>query len=1575
MSNVNIGTLRAYLELDTSKWTSRLQQSVSSFAQVGDKIDQIGAKAERAGTVLSVGVTAPIVALGTAATKTFLDFDNAMKGVQAALTPTEAELKQLEAAAIEWGAKTQFSATESAEALGELGKAGFSVQQSIAGLPSVLQLATVAKMGLADAATLTADTLTQFALKVEDAGRVNDVLAKGAQASTVDVQQLGESLKYAGPVASSFGLSIEDTVGALAAFGNSGIKAEMAGTALRNILTDIVTPTKGMKDGLAKLGIETLAAADGTIKLADVVDTLRARGATAADVMTMFGDRAGPVMVSLVQKGSDGIRSLTKQMYEAGGTASKVSDTLMSGLGGALESMKGSLETAGVAVGSLLAPSLKSAAGLVSDLAGFVASTLVPAFNALPQPVQVGIGVLISLTAVGGPAILMFGKLAQAIVTLGGPQVIGLIVGSAPTAARVIRDVGTAAMEAAAEGQLGAFISRLGGVGTAISRLSALLPAGAGLAGLLGFSFGGALAVALDGIEKYGQAVERVTGRLLLFKAANMTATGDAKDFGTAWGIVKAQLDAALKSQGFLTEGQAALNTVVQKGGGFVDEHARKTAELNGRMVEMARSVAAASPPLKEVTLSEQDLNVQSSKLINLSLDVAKANADKTLAAKMYSGVIVTDVIPATKKNIDVHSSLVDELAEARKKLAALTDEDKANIDAGIKLGKTTEEIHAKTKIANDVIDLYKTALQNATKAVKAHNTEVKQTESFQQRMDMSVKHSIDTLNEMWKSLSSDAQDGAKRFDDQIKSMWTQVYQSNQEADATLRSLTMSSLDFQIDATLRRAQAEKDAITSTTELARMAREAIDRDTGASLFKLLRTSDETKASFAALGAALSPMFGPMRQFFGDLADVQIPATTKQTMTWREALSVTAQQFTNLAQASDGALSSVTKSLGTMLNTLDLGLKAGEQFKKGLSAAFAGGSKNWGDITGNILSGLLGGIGSMAQATDTKSTVQNMIGGALSGASIGASVGASIGAAVASNAATGMMYGGYWGAAAGVVFGLFVGYFRGRHARQEMEIVGKEWGQSIDEGFQKALEKMEDDNHLGRVEASLMLMKDFITQAGGLNDLNFNRFLGKLRDVFVSLDAGALSAEQARHILEENFDAFAKHIVESNQLASRGFVEILELNAQSGIYAQNIIDFVGERMNAVGNGIAAMLGPLTEGVSAWHDQLEAAKKQVDDLTADGKAGTEEFAKAQTNLNALTAQQNDLIAKSADELEDMKVIALAAYAKARSEGLSYVEAVNKMGAGIDAINTAQQQLGITETNLAFEELGHFRDRVNQNKTLVSSAEALNEETLALSQIGALNADSLAAVERQGLRTYDKLREAGFTEQEALAMEAEWLQTIAQAHMQLGIPVDENTARLIEQADQYGLLQRNGQSMTSILKDGFTSVTDAINHLIETLGGVPNRVQSISDALRNIPSHIPVDIDLNAPDVPGIWNPDGHDLDQAPGFADGSGGLRNFGRETVAKLHGYEAVLTADQYADLLSARGGGLSAGDIDQIVTAAMAKAASLSRSGGPIVIRNEIGGRVVEEYIVDTVNRGARNGNVRIGKNAIVERVY
>jgi TP901 family phage tail tape measure protein len=1426
---INIGTLLAHLELQNNLSTA-LQVAVSDMERAGARMKSVG-------EAITVSLSAPIAAVGGVAVKSFSDFETAMKGVEAALVPTKAELQQLEAAAIEWGAKTKFSATESAEALGELGKAGFTVTQSIDALPSVLQLSTVAGMGLAAAATLTADTLTQFNLHVDQAGRVNDVLAKGAQASTVDVQQLGESLKYAGPVAGAFGMSIEATVGALAAFGNAGIKGEMAGTALRNVLTDIAVPTKGMKEGMEALGISTLKSADGTIKLAEVIDTLQKRGADAATIMTMFGDRAGPGMVALVAKGTNEVERLQAEMQKAGGTAQQVSDVMMSGMGGALEQMRGSVETAGIALGRVLAPAVRDAAIAIGGLADFATTTLIPAFQLLPQPVQTTVVALVALVAAAGPAIFVFGKLSEAAAVLAGTRAIGLLTGAIWTLGNTVP----------------VLTARVWLLDTA--QKAAALSAGAWSAAS-STAFGTALGGAATRVGAFAAALASVPVALTAAAAAAAT---------------------------WISSLSTATNMVVERIGG-----------------PLGQLIAAFTQ--------------QRAVMNSLGPAIQKHTQDLQLAGEATSKGATQSAGHAAALN-----TLAVQLREAQKGYASLTDVQRAEIDAGLKLHKTTDDIVEAvnklgkgTKITAGVVELYEQAQRSATKATKDHNAELKKNDEFQKVVQMSVWRTTEIFQEAYEKQLQAAKQGMERSGAEIIRMVEAKRQAEERAADISRQLTMGELAYKLDAINREGEARKKAFDGTSELARQARAAIDTEVGASLAATVIRTKEVQTVFAGLAASIPGLFGPLSLLLDDAAG-NFDAVQKKTTTWREGLSNIAQAFTNLAQSTHGAMSGIAEALGSAINAADLGVKAGGQFFKGFKAAMdpAGeGGKNWGDISANIAAGLLGGIGSIAAATDpSKSLVSRLIGGAATGAALGGAI-----ATAASYAGLASKTGQIYIVAAAAIVGAFVGYFRGLETRRLMEKVGQEWGTEISKGLAEKIKNQKSMFQGQDIAASLFNMDAIIKEAGGLNAVNFDQFLGKLRDVFVMVERGLFDVTQARHVLDENFSAFADQIVKSGRVASQQFQEILALNAQMGVYATGVLDFVSQRTAVAAEGINALAGPLLASIETFKQGMDAGTVSAE-------------------------QQIQFTAKSAAEIDNLGVIAVGAFAAARKAGLSYYDALKQAGPGIDSLIKAQQELGLTSDNVALQELVHFRDRVNANQTLVAATEALNSTMLAMSQIGGLNAETLRALEQQGLTTYDRLRAANFTENEALSMMRDFLLNVIEAHEQLGTPIDENTAALIDQADSMGLLKRDGSSMLDVLKGGFETLTKGINRLIETLGGVPLEFDKIGKAIDDIPKTIPIQFEY--PEVHLPKPPVSDEL--LPQYRFGTGGLRYFGDGTTVQLHDWEAVVPRDEYLAMTATTRG---MRDVD---SGAWTSRLDDLASGGSTVVNIDARGALLGDY--------------------------
>ena len=302
------------------------------------------------------------------ATRTFAQFDDAMREVGAVTQAVGADFDMLTDKAKKLGASTSFTAIEVGLLMAELGRANFVPKQIDKMTGSVLALARATKTEGALAAGIMATAIRQFSLEADDASRVADVLTVGANKSFNTLETLGESLKFVGPVAKDFNMSLEDTVAIIGTLGNVGIQGSMAGTTMRRILLATGAEAKRLKK---IFGVEFVDI-HGNVRplvdtLQDIADATRHLGsaARAEKFKDAFGLR-GITGASAIGRNITGTRELRDAIGEAGGVAKKTADDMDAGLGGAARILKSALEGVQIAIGESLAPTLQKLAKLIT---------------------------------------------------------------------------------------------------------------------------------------------------------------------------------------------------------------------------------------------------------------------------------------------------------------------------------------------------------------------------------------------------------------------------------------------------------------------------------------------------------------------------------------------------------------------------------------------------------------------------------------------------------------------------------------------------------------------------------------------------------------------------------------------------------------------------------------------------------------------------------------------------------------------------------------------------------------------------------------------------------------------------------------------------------------------------------------------------------------------------------------------------------------------------------------------------------------------------------------------------------
>ncbi|HIB1830658.1 TPA: phage tail tape measure protein [Enterococcus faecium] len=385
------------------------QDAVKTFEEKSNSMTTaVGKVMQGTGAAMTKYITTPLIGVGVAAAKVGGDFEAQMSRVKAISGATGDTFEQMKQQAIDLGAKTAFSAKESAAGMENLASAGFSAQEIMKAMPGLLDLAAVSGGDVALASENTATALRGFGLEASEAGHVADVFARAAADTNAEVGDMGEALKYVAPVANSMGISLEETAAAIGIMSDAGIKGSQAGTTLRGALSRLARPTKAMQDTMDNLGV-SFYDADGKMKpLKTQVELLKKafEGLTPEQqqnaLVTLYGQESLSGMMALIDKGPDSLGKLTKSLKDSDGAADNMARTMQDNMNSSIEQMFGAFESAAIVIQKILAPSIRKVADAISGL--------VEKFVSAPESTQKLIVAIGLIVAAIGPLIFMIGS-------------------------------------------------------------------------------------------------------------------------------------------------------------------------------------------------------------------------------------------------------------------------------------------------------------------------------------------------------------------------------------------------------------------------------------------------------------------------------------------------------------------------------------------------------------------------------------------------------------------------------------------------------------------------------------------------------------------------------------------------------------------------------------------------------------------------------------------------------------------------------------------------------------------------------------------------------------------------------------------------------------------------------------------------------------------------------------------------------------------------------------------------------------------------------------------------------------
>ncbi|WP_195540588.1 phage tail tape measure protein [Eubacterium maltosivorans] len=413
------------MQTELADTNTKIREQENSFIQAGNKLQEFSDKAgnvsktlEKAGSALTKSVTLPIIGIGTASVNTAMKFDDSMSQVAGALDKPVDQMNDLRQLALDMGESTIFSASECGQAMTELAKGGLSEADIQAGaLQSTMDLAASSGMELGNAANTVVQAMGAFGLTAEQSSQAVNALAGAAAASSTDVEPLTQGLAQCAAQAFNAGWSIQDTTAALGAFADAGITGSDAGTSLKTMLQRLAAPTDAAATMLEQLGINTRDANGNMLSATDMAEELQSKmgqldSATRdAALSTIFGSDATRAATVFMNTGAEGLKKYTAATNDQE-VASRLANAQMSDASRNFEELKGALETAGIAIGETLLPTVTD---LVKE-----GTELIQAFNKLDDGAKKNVANMALLAAGIGPVLSIAGKTTAVVKGLTG---------------------------------------------------------------------------------------------------------------------------------------------------------------------------------------------------------------------------------------------------------------------------------------------------------------------------------------------------------------------------------------------------------------------------------------------------------------------------------------------------------------------------------------------------------------------------------------------------------------------------------------------------------------------------------------------------------------------------------------------------------------------------------------------------------------------------------------------------------------------------------------------------------------------------------------------------------------------------------------------------------------------------------------------------------------------------------------------------------------------------------------------------------------------------------------------------
>lgn len=410
--------------IETEQKIKGLEDQYKSFGSVaaqqikavGEDMKGIGDKVTGVGKDLTTKVTVPLTAAGGVAVAKFAEVDKTMQLTNKTMGNTEEQAKLLDAAMKSAASNSTFGMSDAANATLNFARAGLDAEQAAAALAPAMNLAAGEGGNLDTVSAGLVGTINGFGDAFDQTSHYADVFAAACNNSALDVDSLSNAMGIAAPVFKTAGKDVEDAALYMGVMANANIDANTSANALKTGLMRLSNPTKQMKEAMSEYNITSSAiwGPDGSMnsaleiqqRLHDSFGKLSEQEQLAA-ASAIFGKNQGAAWLALINTAPEDVQKLNASIQDCTGVTDEMSEAMMSGFGGSLESLKSGIDVAATSIGEALAPAVSAVAEKIQ--------AAVTWFNGLDESQQQTIATIGLVVAAIGPLLVIIGTVISAI--------------------------------------------------------------------------------------------------------------------------------------------------------------------------------------------------------------------------------------------------------------------------------------------------------------------------------------------------------------------------------------------------------------------------------------------------------------------------------------------------------------------------------------------------------------------------------------------------------------------------------------------------------------------------------------------------------------------------------------------------------------------------------------------------------------------------------------------------------------------------------------------------------------------------------------------------------------------------------------------------------------------------------------------------------------------------------------------------------------------------------------------------------------------------------------------------------